>query len=76
MRKLPTFLFNKNISVCGISNSQSFNDTLINGIVSFEQLGPVVLSEHSLKNVDACLLLFSQYITEKHEGVYNMDVFK
>ena len=30
----------KNISVYGIFNDQSFNDTLTNDIVSFEQLGP------------------------------------
>ena len=30
----------KNISVCAILNDQSFNDTLTNDIVSFEQLGP------------------------------------
>ena len=26
--------------MCGIFNDQSFNDTLTNDIVSFEQLGP------------------------------------
>ena len=30
----------KNINVYVIINDQSFNDTLSNGIVSFEQLGP------------------------------------
>ena len=30
----------KNISVYVIFNDQSFNDTLTNDIVSFEQLGP------------------------------------
>ena len=34
--------FSKNISVYAIFNDQSFNDTLTNDIVSFEQLGPVV----------------------------------
>ena len=34
------FFFNKNISVSAIFNDQSFNDTLTNDIVSFEQLGP------------------------------------
>ena len=38
MQKLLTF-FSKNISVYGILNGQSFNDALINDIVSFEQLG-------------------------------------
>ena len=32
--------FSKNISVHAIFNDLSFNDTLINDIVSFEQLGP------------------------------------
>ena len=40
MQKLLTFFFSKNISIYGIFNDQSFNDTLTNDIVSFEQLGP------------------------------------
>ena len=32
--------FSKNISVNAIFNDQNFNETLTNGIVSFEQLGP------------------------------------
>ena len=36
--------FSKSISVYAIFNDQSFNDTLTNGIVSFEQLGPDYLS--------------------------------
>ena len=47
MQKLLTF-FSKNISVYAILNDQSFNDTLTNDIVSFEQVGP-----------DDFLLLFS-----------------
>ena len=39
MQKLLTF-FSKNISICSISNDQSFKDMLTNDIVSFEQLGP------------------------------------
>ena len=39
MQKLLTF-FSKNISVYAIFNDRSFNDTLINDIISFEQLGP------------------------------------
>ena len=42
MQKLLTF-FSKNISVYVIFNDQSFNDTLTNDIVSFEQLGPECL---------------------------------
>ena len=39
MQKLLTFC-QQNISVYAISNDQSFNDTLTDDIVSFEQLGP------------------------------------
>ena len=35
-----THIFQQNISVYAIFNDQSFNDTLTNDIVSFEQLGP------------------------------------
>ena len=34
------FFFSKNINVYAIFNDQSFNDTFLNNIVSFEQLGP------------------------------------
>ena len=40
--KSYSHFFSKNISVCAIFNDQSFNDTLTNDIVSFEQLGPGV----------------------------------
>ena len=36
-------LFRRNIRVYAIFNDQSFNDTLTNDIVSFEQLGPDLL---------------------------------
>ena len=39
MQKQLTFFSKKN-SVYAIFNDQSFNDTLTNDIVSFEQLGP------------------------------------
>ena len=38
--KTTHIFFSKNISVYAIFNDQSFNDTLTNDIVSFEQLGP------------------------------------
>ena len=38
---LAVLLFSKHISMCAIFNVQSFNDTLTNDIVSFEQLSPV-----------------------------------
>ena len=34
--------FSKNISVYAIFNIQSFNESLTNGILSFEHLGPFV----------------------------------
>ena len=40
MQKLLTFVFSENISMYAMFNDQSFNDTLTNDIVSFEQLGP------------------------------------
>ena len=39
--KSYSHFFSKNISVYAIFNYQSFNDTLTNDIISFEQLGPV-----------------------------------
>ena len=40
------FFSAKNISIYAIFNGQSFNDTLTNDTVSFEQLGPVCFSTH------------------------------
>ena len=42
MQKLLTFFSAKNISIYAIFNDQSFNNTLTNDTVSFEQLGPYV----------------------------------
>ena len=41
--KATHIFFSKNINVYAIFNDQSFNDTLTNDIISFEQLGPVLL---------------------------------
>ena len=38
--KASHIFFSKNISIYAIFNDKSFNDTLTNDIVSFEQLGP------------------------------------
>ena len=38
--KSCSHFFRKNISIYAIFNDQSFNDTLNNNIVHFEQLGP------------------------------------
>ena len=43
--KSYSHFFSKDISVYAIFNDQSFNDTLTNDIVSFEQLGPDDLSK-------------------------------
>ena len=40
MQKLLTFFVSKNINVYAIVNDQSFNDTFIYDIFSFEQMGP------------------------------------
>ena len=36
--KATPFFFSKNISVYAVFNDQSYNDTLTNDIISFEQL--------------------------------------
>ena len=41
--KATHIFFSKNISIFAVFNDQSFNDTLTNDIVSFEQLGPELL---------------------------------
>ena len=38
--KSYTHFFSKTISIYAIFNDQTFNDTLTNDIVTFEQLGP------------------------------------
>ena len=43
MRVAFANFFSKNISVYAIINDQSFNDTLTNDVISFEQLGPGLL---------------------------------
>ena len=40
--KSYSHFFSKNISIYAIFNDQSFNDSICNDIVSFEQLGPGV----------------------------------
>ena len=40
LKNVHSFCKCKNISICAIFNDQSFNDTLTNNIVSFEQLDP------------------------------------
>ena len=53
--KSYSHFFSKNISIYAIFNDQSFNDTLTNNIVSFEQMGPEYFSQMS-RNVRKHLL--------------------
>ena len=50
--------FSKNTSIYAIFNDQSYNDTLTNDIVSFEQLGPDVLWIKEFKKAN------SKYLTK------------
>ena len=70
--KCKTFshFFYKNISIYAIFNDQSFNNTLTNDIVSFEQLGPVVQSVVSLTS---SLRVIS--LTVLADSIYNILVF-
>ena len=42
--KATHIFFSKYISVCALFNDQSFDDTLTNDIISFEQLDPDFLT--------------------------------
>ena len=87
LQKLLTF-FSKNISVYVIFDDQSFNDTLTNDIVSFEQLGPDVLphAPYQLNHKYKLLLIKvknSAYDVphDRYEGItktplYNFDPIK
>ena len=56
--KATHIFFSKNISVYATFNDQSFNDTLTNDIVSFEQLGPGV---SSLNHYGTALMYWDGY---------------
>ena len=45
------FVMSKNISIYAIFNDQSFNDTLTNDIVSFEQLDPGLQNHLKVKRI-------------------------
>ena len=49
-----TGIFAENISIYAIFNDQSFSDTLINDIVSFEQLGPSIFFTILYKCMTSC----------------------
>ena len=51
--KATHIFFSKNISVYAIFNNQSFNGTLTNDIVSFEQLGPDFKRYQELSHIEA-----------------------
>ena len=53
--KSYSHFFSKNISAFAIFNDQSFNDTLTNDIVSFEQVGPGLQHLIQLGNILALL---------------------
>ena len=64
--KSYSHFFSKNISIYAIFNDQSFNDTLTNDIVSFEQLGPGLYTLNFLLS----LMLFSlSVIFDRQVGV-------
>ena len=63
--KSYSYFFSKNISIYAMFNDQSFNDTLTNDIVSFEQLGPGKYPK-TLTNLLSCFREFC--ITDKHSG--------
>ena len=62
MRKLLTFFFSKNISIYAIFNVQSFNDTLTNDIISFEQLGPGI---YTCEKAESKLLFHERHQTNE-----------
>ena len=62
--------FSKTISEYAIFNDQSFNDTLINDIISFEQLGTVVQSVVSLTSS-----LWVISLTVLADSIYNILIF-
>ena len=53
--KATHIFFSKNTSIYAIFNDQSFNDTLTNDIVSFEQLGPDCDNEQTTNFFD-CMI--------------------
>ena len=62
MQKLLTLFFSKNISVYAKLNDQSFNDTLTNDIVSFEQLGPEIINYTTVTNGETFYGLYNELV--------------
>ena len=52
--KSYSHFFSKNISIYAIFNDQSFNNTLTNDMVSFEQLGPGCFVRHTSEGICLC----------------------
>ena len=65
--KSYSHFFSKNISIYAIFNDQSFNDSLTNDIVSFEELGP----GHFVNKL-ICTPMFPYYLSSENRyvGVY------
>ena len=59
--KATHIFFSKNISLYAIFNDQSFNDTLTNDLVSFEQLGPGEFEVIFPKGDHFCKFAFSVF---------------
>ena len=54
----------KNIRVYAIFNDQSINDTLTNGIISLEQLGPDCQTPYIMLSLLSSTYLFSHFIAD------------
>ena len=52
-------------SVYAIFNDQSFNNTLTNDIVSFEQLDPEIQWVQSLSEINICTLYICEFIAKQ-----------
>ena len=67
--KSYSHFFSKNINVHAIFNDQSFNDTLTNDIVSFEQLGPgcpkSVTTDHQIEAIHS-MVMNDRRVTVQH----------
>ena len=59
----------KNIRVYAIFNDQSINDTLTNGIISLEQLGPDCQTPYIMLSLLSSTYLFSHFIADALIGL-------
>ena len=70
--KRYSHFFTKNISVYAVFNDQSFNDTLTNDIVSFEQLGPDLDNKVPLKPKGQTLLLLTKRSMSLWQSIFSV----